>query len=241
MNDEEFFDEKVWEHEDLWPRERSGAVFLAHVILKIEKAMNPEPLAAPPESSHDLSEAESDAIEDAEAAYEAERLRRRREAVKQFVAAYKAGKFVCVKVPKNGEKIVDVSISIPNWFSETCDHWFRACEYSIERDDGFSTGHPWVFVTKESVEAYFSAPPVSPDASLHYSPYLRLMMEVIRALKIDPENQPKVMELQQEFRARWPKYGKGEKITTNKLRSLATFVREIESEKRQYKKPHKKN
>jgi hypothetical protein len=235
MDDEEFFDEKVWEHEELWPRDRDGGVFLARVIAKIEKVMSAEPLSRPPEWRPSMTEAESDAIEDAETEYEAKRLRRRRQAVEQFVSGYKAGKFECVKVPKEGGEVQD--LPVPNWFSQSCDHWFRFCDFSRQNNNaGYSDTNPWIFVTKASCQTYFgelAAPHVSPDG--YYSPYLRLMMDATRELKLDPNNQPPVKEVIAKLRALWPKHVSGE-ITDDKLRNMATLVREIASEKRQYKK-----
>jgi hypothetical protein len=241
MDDEDYFDEKFWRNNADWPRDREDGVFLARVILKIENEMNPEPLSEPAELRSDLSEAEFEQMEDAEAEYEAEFLRRRRQAVEKFIASYRAAKFECFKVSKTGEEVQ--ALPEPIWASQRCDHWFRYCDFAPDSSHGgWSNAKPWLFVTKSSFESYFGKPTAPLGLSntvTHYSPYMLLMMEVIRDWEIDPGYQPTTTSLNEEFVRRW-KERSGTKLSAKLASAMATLVREVESGKGGHNKSRRK-
>jgi hypothetical protein len=239
MNDDEFFDDRFWDKEIVWPFDTESYVFLARVIKQLETEIYSEPLAAPRAPRDDMSEEEAEEIEDEQDEFEQKRIARRREAVSHFLSAYRDGKFMCATLAKAGGEFI--RLSAPIWFSENCDHWFRFCDfYSSHEDKGWSSDRPWIFVARDSVDKFFNKATslaVSPS-SQHYSPYMRLMMEVVHDLKIGPDNQPKAEELSREFKQRWEKYGHGE-LSEHLAMSMVTLVREYESRRGGNKKQKK--
>jgi hypothetical protein len=134
--------------------------------------------------------------------------------------------------PKNTEEFH--KLTEPIWFSEKCDHWFRFCDYSAGGDSSWSNDKPWIFVTRDSLDKYFgeiSATENTPSNLQHHSPYLRLMIEVSRDLAINPENQPLLKNLVNEFISRWSKSGHEKKLTERLAKVMATLVREPKSQR----------
>jgi hypothetical protein len=74
----------------------------------------------------------------------------------------------------------------------------------------------------------------------HYSPYMMLMMDVVRDLKITPDYQPLVDVIREELRKRWPQRI-GIEVSKNLVDAMATIVREIESGKGGFNKSRRKN
>jgi hypothetical protein len=64
-------------------------------------------------------------------------------------------------------------------------------------------------------------------ADLHLSPYLKVMLAVVRRANVTPENQPNKLSLEAEINAIWP----GDSPLSARLRSaMATLIREPESQ-----------
>lgn len=92
-----------------------------------------------------------------------------------------------------------------------------------------------VFLHREELENGFplAADPEDDLRALgidHLSPYMRLMLHVIRKLKITPGNQPKALALEAEITAAAPLFGltvgKGMDIIERSLGTMAMFLRE---------------
>jgi hypothetical protein len=90
-------------------------------------------------------------------------------------------------------------------------------------------GHP--FASRPSpVDVHLSSPP-SPD-EVHLSPYLRTMLQVIREMRIDPDNQSTKKKVVAALRTAWSKrFSHLGTLSENLCDHMATLVREPESQR----------
>jgi hypothetical protein len=241
MRDSEYFDDRFWLDESVWPRDASNYIFLARAIQTVDALIHTEPLARPPEIRNDTDEEEYCRVEDEHENYQDALIGRRREAVSRFVEAYRKGSFQCVTRPKKKEQFSE--LPEPIWYSENCDHWFHFCDfYSVDDDVGWSVNRPWIFVTRDGFETCFGRSSIEnnlPHFAEHYSPYLRLMIEVARDWDINPQSQPKAESLVTEFFKRWGSSKYEKKLSNRLARTMATLVREPSSQTGGIKKPKK--
>jgi hypothetical protein len=242
MHGSEYFNVRFWQDESVWPRDDINHIFLARAIRTIDAHIHTEPLVHPPEVRPDMEEEEQDRLEDEREKYEDDLMGRRREAVSRFVEAFRKGSFKCFTRPKKEEQFSE--LPEPLWFSEKCDHWFHFCDFYLVDDDiGWSDDRPWIFVSRDGFETCFGRSSIETNLPLivdHYSPYMRLMIEVVRDLKINPQNQLKAEDIEKEFLSRWNSSSKHErKLTKSLAAKMATLVREPSSQVGGNKKPKK--
>jgi hypothetical protein len=242
MHDDEYFNARFWQDEGVWPRDDGNYIFLARAIQRIDTLIHTEPLDRPPELRNDMKEEEWSRVEDEQESYENALLCRRRDAVARFVEAYRQGSFQLFTRPKGGNETQFSRLSEPIWYSENCDHWFHFCDF--HSDDGdltWSNSRPWIFVTRDGFEARFGRSSFIenklPQPTDQLSPYLRLMIEVVRDLDIGPQNQPKAEIIKKEFVSRWDSSKHKIDLTDHLANSMVTLVREPSSQKGGNKKP----
>jgi hypothetical protein len=214
VNEGEFFNERFWNDSTRWPEDTNGYTFLSRAIRKLESILYSEPLIAPPESPPDADDAEAEVNEEASENYEAAQIARRREAVRNFVRACRAGALTCATRPKLGGEFQELKQS--TWNTERYHGWFRFCDISREAPYGddeetWSTTKQWLFVTSESLARFVTSERATTPSkpSEHLSPYMSLMLRVIDEMCITPTNQPGVKELVAEFAKRWREMGNG--------------------------------
>jgi hypothetical protein len=236
MNEDEHFDERFWNDHNRWPYDTSGYIFFSRAIQKLESAIYPAPLVAPEKGRPDTDEIEAAAIEDANEAYEAAQICRRYKSVKRFIGACRDGILDCATRPKAGGEYRKLGQSI--WNTERCLHWFRFCDillespYDTEDEAVWSDTKQWLFVTSESLERFASLELVtSPSHTSPYlSPYMALMLGVIHDLGVTQTNQPAVKVLAAEFIKRWREMGNKQPLSARLSQSMATLVRDVESQ-----------
>jgi hypothetical protein len=237
MDESEPFDDRVWNRRGIWPDDAGGYIFLPRAIEAIENVLYPEPLTAPPQILPDADEKEIVANEDAEEHYEATKILRRSQAMEHFISACRAGRLTCAARPKLGGSFKELERSI--WYSELCHHWFRFCDislkapYDTEEEEVWSDTKQWLFVKSENLTSVIApARTMSPPQTVaNLSPYMQLMIGVIKDLNITPDNQPNLESLKKEFSQRWKKLRPDDdELSVRLAHGMASLVREPESQ-----------
>jgi hypothetical protein len=225
------FNERFWEESHRWPENTVGYVFLPRALAEIERLLGPAALPFPADLAAGADDAAAEAHEDAMEEYETKLIERRIDAADLLVGGCKRGELVSATRPKVGGKILDLDSSI--WNTEQYRHWFvygdLAPEQPYDDEDAevFSERKHWLFISRNSLTAFTnSAPDV--QRNRHLSPYMSLMISVIDALSISPQNQPPIKELEAIFAERASEFGIEKSGRT--LYAMATLVRDPASQ-----------
>jgi hypothetical protein len=117
------------------------------------------------------------------------------------------------------------------WNTESIWTRFACCQLSAESpfsDQIVQTGGLWIFVENESLARSLRARRSNPATQVvardgYLSPYLQTMIEVSRALRITPENQPKKQEVEAEIPKHWHDRAR---LMRSDVKWMATLIRD---------------
>jgi hypothetical protein len=176
---------------------------------------------------------------------EARFARRRYAKVRETVAAgCRSGELMFGTRPRKGGS---VRPGKPELWETEGDRLYPRFEcFALSRSEPFSIGlrddAEWICVSRDSLDKFLggAASAAHLAAALeapHLSPYMVAALEVVQALNITPDNQPKKEAVMAELRAKWPK---GAERSENLISVLATIVREPESQLGRAKKSRPK-
>ena len=116
------------------------------------------------------------------------------------------------------------------WNTENLDRRFDRCQMSLI--DPFSdAGFDWIYLTRASLDEYLTGQPyAAPNApnNVHLSPYLKLMVAISKKMNITPDHQPKKEELIAVLKEKWTG---PDKLSENLVNSMATLLREPDSQR----------
>jgi hypothetical protein len=98
-----------------------------------------------------------------------------------------------------------------------------------------SPNNSWIFIERDSLDKELVRHPFAPTPSLEdrqLSPYLITMLSVTKQLRITPEQQLTIKEIEKEIRAAWKgRFEARHPLSQNLCEKMATFVREPESQR----------
>jgi hypothetical protein len=231
-----------WRTPSEWPNDPTGYVFLARAFNEIGPLMFGDKWPRQNDSSktkltyaqlldaaQQLSDDELSAPDevDDQKAMDAHRMW---VAVKdEIVKGCSEGRLVSAVRPKAGGKTEKLEQGM--WHSERLDHRFCSCEMSLAspfRKSRLQETH-WIYLGRESLGQYFLAQPNSPNVTEmlnHISPYLSVMLAVTKTMQITAQNQPKKESVIDEIIKTWS----GPKLSQNLVKTMATLIREPESQ-----------
>jgi len=133
--------------------------------------------------------------------------------------------------PTEGGKFSPISASW--WNTERAHNRFVMCQLNPRAPFGLGfsgDGFGWIFLTRDSLDRYLVSQPFArrpAGIDVHLSPYLQVMLSVARKLEITPSNQPKKEVVIEALREAWTR---SPELSDNKIESMATLLREPESE-----------
>jgi hypothetical protein len=152
---------------------------------------------------------------------------------KTIVACCEAGEIASAMRQANGGGLVKIRT---DWWNT--ENWgVRFSHGQFDPQDPFSHNPPYsnawlIFFSRPDVDRFIAdqacSAPLALDETIHFSPYLKVMLAAIRRAGVTSENQPTKASLEAEIAALWT----GPLRLSNRLRAaMATLIREPESQK----------
>lgn len=225
-------DRQFWIDPNQWPREPSGYVFLARAFDMIGRAMfgpnwtGEECLAGQPRLLTSPQSPDAMAVhKTALAAYE------KKKTVQNEIAMRCESRQInsAFRYVEGGEML---DINPICWNTDNLDPRFALCQLDPRNPFGsaISGDHfGWIFLEREDLERFLLSQPFAEKPSgldFHLSPYMQTLVTVARKMKITPENQPKIAEIEAELEAAWTG---PDPLGTTIRGYMATILREPES------------
>ncbi len=249
--EEQLFDPSFWEYPADWPRDPPGYVFLARAFDEIGRAAHgerwiyaePAEPAEPEEPPDDCDDAEWDAYEracdqaDAELHDVQAKIAELKSSVARMIAEKcEAGVLITAARPKPGGKMTELEQH--HWNIDNFRIRFLGCDislshpFSVHRD---GRNECWIFLTRDSLDHLLMTQPhgtSSLGGDQYLSPYLRVMLAVSAKMGITAANQPKKSVVVEEIRRVWG----GDSLSAKLLETMATLIRDPESQRGRAKK-----
>lgn len=218
---------EFWCREQLWPRDTEDHIFLARAVHTIGRAMFNDAWTGSEPADHEQLQGKTrnaDLLKQATPQFT-----KVKNEIRDRVAS---GTLIWVWRPVDGGKM-SPPLAADLWNTEKIEARFMMCQ--MNPDEPFSSGFAgdgfgWIYLTRESLEAFLLSQPFAllpPQFDLPLSPYMRLMIALILRLKISPENQPKIAELEAHLRSSWTG---SIRLSDNLVHAMATLMREPESQ-----------
>jgi hypothetical protein len=188
--------------------------------------------------------ASGETLSRSDAQYDAAKRERFTKITNLIVTGFANGALVCaLRTEQGGEPFVPVKADV--WNTEHYDEWIKACCMKQVKVDIFmgssDTTRYWIFVGKKGLDQFLiPAEPTHPGLTndIYLSPYMRLMVDVVKQFGIADDDQSKIELVQEYIDKQWPIRGLPE---SKKLRtSMATMVRDPAAQSGGLKKSNRK-
>jgi hypothetical protein len=158
-------------------------------------------------------------------------MRHRCEAVKrEIVSRCESGELLSATRPIKGGALKTAPREW--WNTENWSHRFTMCQLS--RREPFASGfagddYCWIYLTCESLDKFLLSQPFAPVGmeDVHLSPYMKVMIAVVKQLGISPDHQPKKTEIENAISSTWTGPGG---LSKHLVEAAATLLREPESQ-----------